>query len=344
MAGLYMFDDEVPAFYTQPTVADYITPNSPVGRTGIQSGDRVVFFDNEENPNWGDLEQRGQLDMGQTEPFAYIHNGKRINTTLTVDEKVKPADFDFVKLGMVPVEQSVPVQVRALSDKTMPAALAGFQPKDVILAIDNQHPHSVDALLAYLQDQAGKPASVTLQRQDAAGKPQQLNIPITPFLGDGKFGKTWMLGFNPVQPPVTVIREPFDVAVQKSWTDNLKNSKLIFDVLHRLVTRQVSIKQLSSPIGMAVQVNEAAEAQGWFPIIATMAMISLNLGIFNLLPIPILDGGMILFLAIESLIRRDLNQAVKERVYQVAFVCLVLFAAVVIFNDITRLIPTHLKT
>jgi regulator of sigma E protease len=75
-----------------------------------------------------------------------------------------------------------------------------------------------------------------------------------------------------------------------------------------------------------------------------MAMISLNLGIFNLLPIPILDGGMILFLAIESLMRRDLNQAVKERVYQVAFVCLVLFAAVVIFNDITKLLPAHLKT
>ena len=83
---------------------------------------------------------------------------------------------------------------------------------------------------------------------------------------------------------------------------------------------------------------------GWLPIIGTMAMISLNLGIFNLLPIPILDGGMIAFLAIESLIRRDLNQQIKERVYQVAFVCIVLFAAVVIFNDITKYLPTHLKT
>jgi regulator of sigma E protease len=62
-----------------------------------------------------------------------------------------------------------------------------------------------------------------------------------------------------------------------------------------------------------------------------------NLGIFNLLPIPILDGGMILFLAIESAVRRDLNQQVKERVYQVAFVCLIAFAAFVIFNDISRL-------
>jgi regulator of sigma E protease len=180
---------------------------------------------------------------------------------------------------------------------------------------------------------------VTLERN---GTP--VVVPITPFLGDGRTGKQWMLGFTPVQPPVTVVQLPFDKAVELSWSDNLKNSRLIFDVLHRLLTRQVSVKSLSSPVGMAVQVHEAIEFPGWFPIIATMAMISLNLGIFNLLPIPILDGGMILFLAIESLIRRDLNQAVKERVYQVAFVCLVLFAAVVIFNDITKYLPTHLKT
>jgi len=72
-----------------------------------------------------------------------------------------------------------------------------------------------------------------------------------------------------------------------------------------------------------------------------MAMISLNLGIFNLLPIPILDGGMIVFLAIESVIRRDLNPRIKERIYQVAFVCIVLFAAMVIFNDITKFLPVH---
>jgi regulator of sigma E protease len=343
MAGLYMVDDEVPVYATQPAVADYVSPNSPIGRTGIQPGDRIVLFDDQENPNWGDLEQRGVADRGQTLPFAYIHNGKRVDTKLFVDEKGRPEDFDFAKLGLIPVEQTSPVQVRALSDKTMPAARAGFQPKDLILSIDDQHPHSVGALLAYLQDRAGKPSVVTMQRTGPDGRIEQIPISVTPFLGDTMAGKTWMLGFNPVQTPVTVIRLPFAKAMEMSWTDNLKNSRLIFDTLHRLFTRQVSVKQLSSPIGMATQVNEAADL-GWFTLIATMAMISLNLGIFNLLPIPILDGGMILFLAIESLMRRDLNQAVKERVYQVAFVCLVLFAAVVIFNDITKIFPTHLKT
>ena len=76
---------------------------------------------------------------------------------------------------------------------------------------------------------------------------------------------------------------------------------------------------------------------GWQPIIGLMAVISLNLGIFNLLPIPILDGGLILLLMIEGLIRRDINQQFKERIYQVAFVVLVLFEVFVMFNDFAKL-------
>jgi regulator of sigma E protease len=122
-----------------------------------------------------------------------------------------------------------------------------------------------------------------------------------------------------------------------SWQFNKKGSMLIVEVLKRMFTRQVSVRSLSGPIGIGQQIHEAAGMPGWMPIIGLMAYISLNLGIFNLLPIPILDGGMILFLIIESIIRRDVNQQFKERVYQVAFVCIIIFAAFVIFNDITKL-------
>ena len=111
-----------------------------------------------------------------------------------------------------------------------------------------------------------------------------------------------------------------------------------------MFTRQVSVKSLSGPIGIGTQIHQAAQMPGWMPLIGLMAYISINLGIFNLLPIPILDGGMIVFLLIESAIRRDLDQSLKERVYQVAFVCLIVFAAFVIFNDITKLnLFSHLK-
>ncbi|MCU1320240.1 MAG: rane-associated zinc metalloprotease, partial [Edaphobacter sp.] len=98
-----------------------------------------------------------------------------------------------------------------------------------------------------------------------------------------------------------------------------------------------SVRSLQSPIGIGQQIHQAVQMPGWMPLIGLMAYISLNLGIFNLLPIPILDGGMILFLVVESIIGRDLNQQLKERVYQVAFVCLLAFFAFVIFNDLSKL-------
>ncbi|HTD95470.1 MAG TPA: site-2 protease family protein, partial [Edaphobacter sp.] len=139
------------------------------------------------------------------------------------------------------------------------------------------------------------------------------------------------------QPPVKVERLPLGQAMVASWQFNKKGSLLIVEVLKRMFTRQVSVRSLSGPIGIGTQIHQAAQMPGWMPLVGLMAYISLNLGIFNLLPIPILDGGMILFLLVESIMRRDLNQQLKERVYQVAFVCLLVFAVMVIFNDLTKL-------
>jgi len=96
---------------------------------------------------------------------------------------------------------------------------------------------------------------------------------------------------------------------------------------------------VSGPIGIAQEAGYAARQKGWTPLMELTAGISLNLGIFNLLPIPILDGGVILFLLIEGLMRRDISLRIKERVYQAAFVFLVLFAVMVIYNDLMKTIP-----
>ena len=156
--------------------------------------------------------------------------------------------------------------------------------------------------------------------------------------------KTYRLGFEFVHPPVKVEKLSFPDAVKASWKFNKEKSLLIGDVIRGMLARHISVRSLSGPIGIGQVVHQAVQMEGWMPIIGTMAYISINLGIMNLLPIPILDGGMILFLLIESAMRRDLNQQVKERVYQVAFVCLLVFAAMVIFNDLTKLpLFNHVK-
>jgi regulator of sigma E protease len=337
MTGVSMLHNEVQEFLDGPAHTDYIATNTPASKTGIHSGDTIVHYDTIENPTWDDVFNRSMLNLNQTIPFSYVHDGQRTDTKLFVESKNGPENFSIDELGIVPVMQTTPVQVASL-EPNMPAIHAGLKPGDKIISIDGLPLHYVPAILSYLQDQAGKTATLTVLRSESDGTAKTISITITPERADvGDGTKDYRLGFSAVPPPVKVERLPLSKALAASWQFNKKGSLLIVEVLKRLFTRQVSVKSLQSPIGIGQQIHQAAQMPGWMPLIGLMSYISLNLGIFNLLPIPILDGGMIFFLIIETIMRRDVNQQLKERLYQVAFVCILAFFAFVIFNDITRL-------
>jgi len=242
-------------------------------------------------------------------------------------------------MGLVPKMQDTPIKVQTPTAGG-PSDRAGLKPGDQIVSVDGLTIRSIPALLAYLQDQKGKPAVLSLLRDG-----QSMSLVIKPEMSDSGDGtQAYHLGFRAVDPPSRVEKLSLPKAVSASWDFNEKNSLLVVDVLKGMFERHISVKSLSGPIGIGEVVHEAASA-GWMPLVGTMAMISINLGMFNLLPFPILDGGMIFLLLIESLFRRDLPMPVKERIYQVAFVCIVLFAAMVIFNDITKLpFFAHMKS
>ncbi|HMH13343.1 MAG TPA: RIP metalloprotease RseP [Edaphobacter sp.] len=332
MTGVSMLHNEVQEYIGGPARTDYIAANTEAAKTGIRSGDLIVHYDTVENPTWDQVAIRSLLNINQTIPFSYIHDGQRTDTRIFVESKGGTENFSLDRLGLIPKEQATPVQVESL-EPNMPAIRAGLQPKDLIASIDGLQLHSVPALLSYLQDRAGKPASLNILRNG-----QTIPMHITPELADRGDGvKDFRLGFKYVQPPVKVERLPLGKAVAASWDFNKKGSLLIVEVLKRMFTRQVSVRSLSGPIGIGQQIHQAVAMPGWMPIVGLMAYISLNLGIFNLLPIPILDGGMILFLLVETIMGRDLNQQLKERIYQVAFVCILVFAVMVIFNDLSKL-------
>jgi regulator of sigma E protease len=333
MTGVSMLHNEVEEFHDAPVQTDYVPLNTPVARTGIHSGDTVVHYATIENPTWDEVMVRSLLNLNQTVPFSYVHDGKRVDTTIFIESKNGAENFSPDKFGLVPKVQNTPVQVAEL-EANMPAARAGLQPKDQIATIDGLSLHSVPALLAYLQDQAGKPAALTILRNGT----QTIPIELTPELAKSSDGTDrYRLGFLPVQPPVRVEKLPLGKAMAASWAFNVKSSTLILEVLKGMFTRHVSVRSLSGPIGIGQQVHQAVEMPGWMPIIGLMAYISLNLGIFNLLPFPVLDGGMITMLGIESVMRRDINQDIKERMMQVAIVCILIFGVLVIFNDLSKL-------
>jgi len=334
MTGAYMFHHEVGEYIGGPAVTDYISPSTVVAKTGIHPGDTIVHFDNIENPTWEDILDHASLNTNQTIPFSFVHDGQRTDTTLFLAFKGSSDKFSLdaaLAMGLVPKMQDSPIKVQTPTAGG-PSDRAGLKPGDQIVTVDGLTIRSIPALLAYLQDQQGKPAVLNLLRNG-----QSLTLVIKPEMSDSGDGtQAYHLGFRAVDPPSRVEKLPLPKAVSASWDFNEKNSLLVVDVLKGMFERHISVKSLSGPIGIGQVVHDAAEA-GWMPLVGTMAMISINLGMFNLLPFPILDGGMIFLLLIESVFRRDLPMPVKERIYQVAFVCIVLFAAMVIFNDITKL-------
>ncbi|HEV8523570.1 MAG TPA: RIP metalloprotease RseP, partial [Terriglobales bacterium] len=229
--------------------------------------------------------------------------------------------------GWVPQEPNTVTEL----EPDMPAAKAGLQVGDEVIAVDGITMHSMRAVIHYLQQTKDRPVEVTVLRN---GK--EMKFTITPVLTELPNGnKQYRIGFR--SNPIHVDELSFVPAVKKSIEQNKRYSFLILELVQKLVKREVSMKHIDGPIGIGRASGEAWRQEGWTPLLALMAAISLNLGIFNLFPIPILDGGVILLLLIESVMRRDISLRIKERIYQAAFLFLILFAVVVIYNDFSKL-------
>jgi regulator of sigma E protease len=146
-----------------------------------------------------------------------------------------------------------------------------------------------------------------------------------------------MIGVQ-LEPRITFVKLGFAEALRESTRQNLKSATVIYKFIRGIAERRMSPKTLQGPIGIAQLSGEAAR-EGPMAFIGLMAMVSLNLAVFNLLPIPILDGGVILLLLIEMVMRRDLSMQVKETVFKLGFVFLMLVVAVVLYNDLTKILP-----
>jgi regulator of sigma E protease len=351
MGAFYMLHNEVPLYESQAPKIDWVIPGSAADAAGIQPGDTIVNFDGQENPTWEQLYQHAALNLqseniSHTVPLAVLRpvNGtaQRVSLKMPLEAAsgtVTSPDAALDKIGLLPVMQPGPVTVSVVSPGT-PAATAGIQSGDQFLAVDGHAFHGVPTIIAYLQSRKGAPLNVQLSRDGKVS-----NLTLQPRQEPNPDGSSaWRIGFGGVQPPSHVEQMPFVPAMQASLKFNRDSSLLVLEILKRLFSHRMSVSTLSGPVGIAQQTGIAAETPGWSAKLSTMALISVQLGMLNLLPFPILDGGMILFLLIESLIRRDVNIVIKERVYQAAFIIIIVFFVYIMFNDISKLpIFTHTK-
>jgi regulator of sigma E protease len=325
LTGVFMVHYEHPVYLDQPAVVGWVLENSPAAKSGIEQGDRIVRIEGQQNPTWEDvllkvaIASKGPMDIA-------IQRGNEI-----LEKQVQPeteGSDPYATVGWLPDQ---PITVTEL-EPNMPAVQAGLKLGDEIVAVNGTPMRSLLSVIHYLRQNGSKPVDVAAVRNG-----QQLSFKITPVQTEEDGQKNYRLGFQ--SRPVQIDKLPFAQALNRSIDENKRYSLLIVDLVRKLAQHKASIKQMEGPIGIARASGDAARQPGWTPLLSLMAMISLNLGIFNLLPIPILDGGIILLLIIEGLLRREISMKIKERIYQTAFVFLILFAVVVIYNDLMKALP-----
>lgn len=322
LAGLYHFHYQKPAYHEQPARVGDVEPDSPAAKSGIQPGDLIIRLDGLENPTWEDVDIKTLTTVNESLPVQILRDGE--TKTLAIAPQAKGPN----RTGDAGWYPYVPATIDTV-EAGMPASQAGLKPGDQILSLDGRKVLFWPRLAYLIQNSEGKEVELAIVRD---GK--ETHVRIKPVLTDMSGEKVWRIGVGFRSP--TVVRQlPWGQAVSASLRDNLRNSLATFDVLGKILTRRMSARALSGPVHIAQLSGEMYRA-GMPELLMFVCFISLQLGIFNLLPIPVLDGGVILLLLVESLIRRDLSLEVKERFAQVGIVFLLLLAVFVMYNDILK--------
>jgi regulator of sigma E protease len=307
---------QVPAYLSKPPVVGAVEKGSGAEKGGIQPEDRLLTIGGESVATWRDAQQAVGMRPSRDIVITLDRGGR----TVTVTAKSTADRYEVGDIGVLP---DTSPHVRSVNAGE-PADRAGVKVGDVLLQVNGQHVVNATRLKDALALQKGKAVDLVYAR---GGERRQTSV--TPDAQTGMIGVGLTMELQSFTPT------PLE-AVRMSVVQNWEQSGAIFKTLVGLFTGQTSVRQLQGPVGIAQLSGESARA-GWVELLALMAMISLNLGILNLMPVPVLDGGHILIMALEGVARRDFSMAVKEKMLLAGFAVLMVLMVTVIYNDLTRI-------
>jgi regulator of sigma E protease len=334
----------VPRYHRQPAVVGPVAVNSIAFRAGLRTGDRVTWVRGNPIGTWEDLEIALATAPKQALDAVVERNGQRrhLHFEPPVGESIDPAALGF--------RFSLPRTIVAAVDQHSPAETAGLREGDEILSVEGNGMagKGYDEILNIISASNGVPLHFEIRRPSGARKPgivaaaktEESPLPgeirrltIAPVEEQGRV----VIGFRPDIPRDL---EKFGIggAVLQSVRRNFEMSALTFKIIGRIFTGSASVKTISGPIEIARISGSAAATGSARVFIGFLGLVSLQLGVFNLLPIPILDGGVIALLVVETLLGRDLSLGIKERIVQVGFVFLILLMGFVVFNDLSKIV------
>jgi regulator of sigma E protease len=311
---------EVAVFLDQPPVIGTVVPGSPAAQAGLQRNDRILTVAGREVGTWEDLRiaigtRRAGRDVGVT----LLRDGKPVMAT------VRPIAEGRYEIGNIGVLPDVNPVIHSVIKEDV-AEGAGLKAGDVVLSINGERIVTTMQFREVVARNGERELQLAIRRGG-----QDLQVRATPKdRGDGA-----KLGLYIGEATKLFKPGPLE-AIRMSVERNIESSGLIFRTLTGLFTGETSVRQLQGPVGIAQLSGESAQ-EGFIALLSLMAMLSINLGILNLMPVPVLDGGHILIMALEGIARRDFSMQVKEKMLLAGFVVLMMLMVTVIYNDLTRI-------
>ena len=310
---------EVPIYEDQPPLVGAVTPGSTAELAGIRAGDRILSVAGEGVETWEDLFLAVGTRADRDVSLSLLRDGQTRSVTV---HPVAEDRFGMASIGVLP--DSNPIVSSVLAGE--PAEKAGLKDGDIVLAVNGERMATRTQLVAAISRNGGREIELTIKRGT-----EELRIRATPE----QRGDRGLLGVY-VSEPTKMVNPTALEAIQMSLEKNVEFGGLIFRTLGGLFVGETSPRQLMGPVAIAQLSGESAEA-GLIALFTLMASISLNLGLLNLLPIPVLDGGHIAIMIIEGVARRDFSMQVKEKMLLAGFVLLMALMVTVIYNDLTRI-------
>lgn len=320
LAGVYMAGMRVPAYLLKSPVVSSIAPDSPAVVAGFEKGDRILFIGTRPIETWQDADFQFAISPRQPLKVVILRGAEQKVLRVTPRGYTK---FDIGNAGVGPA--FLPRIMRVVPGS--PAARAGLKAGDVIRAIDGEVMTGIQETVDAVNRRAPGPETLSVLRGG-----ENLTLSVLPH----KEAAGWKMGVELAPDVPEVLQKyPPPQAVRQAWRELRTDTRATVGVIMRLFAGRASVKQLSGPISIGQFAGEAARA-GVVPFIAFTSMLSLELGILNLFPVPMLDGGQLAIILIEGTIRRDLSLRVKEWVLQFGFLLIVVLMVVVIYNDILK--------
>lgn len=310
----------VAEYLDETPVIGWIESGSPAEKAGLRIDDEIVSIAGQKVATWSDVHMAVGSKPDRLIRLDIRRDGEILPVDLTTESVTR---YD---MGYAGFQAKIPTEIYMVNSGS-PAEKAGLRPRDVVRTIDGA-PVYYYQFLEIIQKNAGRELMFGIERDG-----QALDVPVTPRL-EGGVGR---IGIS--QLPKSIVKKfGLFAAIERSFEENLKNVFLVVRFIRGLFTGETPTSQLGGPLAIA-NLSYTAFRMGWQTLLGWIAVISLQLGVLNLFPIPVFDGGQIFVLVVESITRRDLGPKARQVWMSIGFVIFAFLIAFVVVNDLVKMLP-----